>query len=366
MTKTTLRASGADPAGSRKRLNTQSITMVDVARLAGVSTQTVSRVLSTPDSVSPQRRERVLAAIKDSNYVHNAVASNLASSRSKTIAAIIPLISNSIFADTVQGLTQALLPLGYQVIIGITEYDLTKEEHIVRSILGRRPHGIFIIGAHHTGATRHLLQTSGLPVVESWEWVADPIDFLVGFSNRQALVDLMAHLAAAGYRHPVFCGVVNDGDSRASDRLKGFNQGLKRYFGHTEKRQVILPRPDYAMSMGRSFLHESRSRYANADVLVFTSDIFAAGALFEAQRLGLRVPEDIAVTGFGAYDFASETNPSLTTVSIPAGEIGAAAARLIVNGSAGSGRRVKVQAQLTLGGSTLNIPINRSTTETQT
>jgi len=339
--------------GGRRRLPSQSVTMIDVARIAGVSAQTVSRVLNSPETVSPQRRERVLAAIRDTNYVHNAVASNLASSRSKTIAAIIPLISNSIFADTVQGLTQELLSAGYQVIIGITEYDSAKEEDIVRSILGRRPHGIFMIGTHHTGKTRELLESAGVPVVESWGWVANPIDCLVGFSNRQALIDLLAHLTQSGYRNPVFCGVVTEGDNRAEERLKGFNYGLRKFFGHRGKRQVLLHEPVYTMAMGRTFLHKALEQYPDADVLVCTSDVFAAGALLEAQRQGLRIPQDIAITGFGGYEFASETNPSLTTVSIPAAEIGAAAARLIIHGPAdGRGRRQKVGVQLTLGGST--------------
>lgn len=339
--------------GTHRRLTTQSITMVDVARIAGVSAQTVSRVLHAPETVSPERRERVLAAIQQTNYVHNAVASNLASSRSHTVAAIIPQISNSIFAGTVQGLTQELLPFGYQVIIGITGYDSAKEEDIVRSILGRRPHGIFLIGAHHSTTTRQLLESSGIPVVESWDWVTNPIDSLVGFSNRQALIDLQAHLAQAGYRNPVFCGVVTDGDNRAEERLKGFNHGLTKFFGHRSKRQVILHEPIYTMAMGRTFLQEARQQYPDADVLVFTSDVFATGALFEAQRQGLHVPHDIAITGFGGYDFASETNPSLTTVTIPVTEIGARAAQLIIQGTEGKrGRRIKVDFELALGGST--------------
>lgn len=340
-------------AGARRRLNSQSVTMIDVARIAGVSAQTVSRVLSAPETVSPQRRELVQAAIRKTNYVHNAVASNLASSRSRTVAAIIPLISNSIFANTVQGLTQELLPMGYQVIIGITEYDSAKEEDIVRSILGRRPHGVFMIGTHHSGTTRKLLEDAGVPVVESWDWVTNPIDCLVGFSNRQALLDLLAHLAQSGYRNPVFCGVVTEGDNRAEERLKGFNHGLKTLFGHRGKRQVLLHEPIYTMAMGRTFLHEARTQYPDADVLVFTSDVFAAGAMLEAQRQGLRVPQDIAISGFGGYEFASETNPSLTTVSIPATEIGASAARLIINRTEGERkRRIKVDIQLTIGGST--------------
>lgn len=353
MTKPSIANTTPGRAGTRRRMNSQSVTMIDVAHIAGVSAQTVSRVLSAPETVSPQRRERVMAAIRQTNYVHNAIASNLASSRSRTVAAIIPLISNSIFADTVQGLTQELLPMGYQVIIGITEYDSAKEEGIVRSILGRRPHGIFMIGTHHSGATRQLLENADVPVVESWDWVTNPIDRLVGFSNRQALLKLLEHLAQAGYKNPVFCGVVTEGDNRAEERLKGFKYGLKKLFGHRGDRQVLLHKPTYTMAMGRTFLHEARTQYPDADVLVFTSDVFAAGALLEAQRHGLRVPKDIAITGFGGYEFASETNPSLTTVSVPAADIGARAAQLIINRTESDRkRRIKVDVQLALGGST--------------
>lgn len=334
------------------RTRARSITMADVARIAGVSSQTVSRVLSAPQTVSAQRRERVLKAIQQTNYVHNAVASNLASSRSRIIAAILPLISNSIFADTVQGLTQELLPTGHQVIIGITEYDSAKEESIVRGILGLRPQGVFMVGTRHSEGTRALLQTAGIPVVEGWDQITEPIDGLVGFSNRQALLDLMAYLSHAGFRNPVFCGMMQDGDNRARERLQGFNRSLKTLFGHEERRQVLLRSNTYTMAQGRVFLHEARKRYPDADVLVFTSDLFAAGALLEAQRCGLHVPDDIAITGFGGYDFASETNPPLTTVSIPATEIGTAAARLILDNTADKRkRRVRVAVRLTQGGS---------------
>jgi LacI family gluconate utilization system Gnt-I transcriptional repressor len=351
MAKDPLLAGAKRSGGARKRLNTRSITMLDVAHLAGVSAQTVSRVLSDPQSVSEERRERVLLAIKETNYVHNLVASNLASSKSKTIAAIIPLISNSIFSETVQGLTQELLPLGYQVIIGITEYDRAKEEGFVRSILGRRPDGIFVIGTQHSQATRDLLKQSGVPVVESWEWVAHPIDYLVGFSNKKAMLDLLEHVFKAGYRKPVFCGVIKQGDSRAQDRLKGFEQGLKKYF-ECSGRAVILPDAGYSMFVGKMLLDTARQAYPDVDVLVCSSDIFAAGALLAAQRQGLRVPQDIAITGFGGYEVASQINPSLTTVAIPAGEIGSIAARLILQGASGKDRRVKVEARLVIGGST--------------
>src|SRR5690606_27967241 len=121
------------------RTGTNTITMADVAKVAGVSAQTVSRVLRHPEGSAPHIRERVLEAVKSTNYVQNLAASNLASNRSMTIAAVIPMISSSVFGETVQGLSNVLIPAGYQIIIGHTDYQEAREEALVRSLLGRRP-----------------------------------------------------------------------------------------------------------------------------------------------------------------------------------------------------------------------------------
>ena len=314
----------------RSRAGTNTTTMADVAKVAGVSAQTVSRVLRNQNGSAPHIRERVLEAVRTTNYVQNLAASNLASNRSMTIAAVIPVISSSIFAETVQGLSNILVPAGYQIIIGHTDYLEDREEAIVRSLLGRRPDAFFLIGTRHTKSTKEMLRQAGIPVVESWDWVQKPIDQLVGFSNRDAIEELVAYVKGAGYERPAFVGMIQRGDDRAESRLKGYRDGIKQYFPGQEPKSVVVSHLPYKMSSGSVLLHLARERYPECDVLMFSSDLFASGALLACQSLGISVPRDLAITGFGDYEIARELKPALTTVYVPSTQIGEEAAKSIL------------------------------------
>lgn len=314
----------------RKRFGTNSVTMADVAKAAGVSAQTVSRVLRAPESCTPQTRERVIAAIQATKYVQNLAASHLASNRSMTIAVVLPLIAASIFAETVQGLSNELLPQGYQIIIGHTDYDPQREESLVRSLLGRRPDAFFLVGTKHSEATRELLLRARVPVVESWSWTNRPIDQLVGFSNRNALIETIAYAKRKGYRKPVFVASVRHGDDRAQERLEGFRLGLEQNYPGQVARSVLLDDLPYRLSSGGTLFQAARQQCPDSDLLVFSSDVFAAGAVLHCQRMNIRVPQDVGIIGFGDYEIASELVPALTTVAVPTTRIGQEAASIIL------------------------------------
>lgn len=169
------------PRRPRKRSATRSVTLSDVAAAAGVSAQTVSRVVRDPLSVSDETRARVQAALTATGYVPNLAASNLASNRSRTVAALVPQINASVFADTVHAFSTALAAHGYQIFVGTTDYRPEHEEEVLRSFLGRRPDGLLMVGTRHTPGTLTLLRAAGVPVVETWGWSRDPVDLLVGF-----------------------------------------------------------------------------------------------------------------------------------------------------------------------------------------
>lgn len=314
----------------RKRFGTNAVTMADVAKVAGVSAQTVSRVLREPESCTPQTRERVNEAIRATRYVQNLAASHLASNRSMTVAVVLPLIAASIFAETVQGLSEVLLPEGYQIIIGHTDYDPLREEALVRSLLGRRPDAFFLVGTTHTQTTRELLAQANVPVVESWSWTDTPIDQLVGFSNHDALVQTVAYAKERGYARPTFAALLQPGDHRAQERLQGYLDGVARYYPGQPVRTVVARDLPYRLGTGSALLDKARAEHPETDVLVFSSDLFATGALLTCQRRGIRVPTELAIIGFGDYEMSAETVPSLTTVAVPTTEIGKASARLIL------------------------------------
>jgi len=320
----------AEPPYVRKRFGTNAVTMADVAKVAGVSAQTVSRVLREPASCTPQTRERVHAAIRSTRYVQNLAASHLASNRSMTVAVVLPAIAASVFAETVQGLSDVLLPQGYQIIIGHTDYDPQREEALVRSLLGRRPDAFFLVGTAHTDGTRELLEQARVPVVETWSWTERPIDQLVGFSNHDALVETVAYARRKGYERPAFAAVLRPGDHRAQERLEGYLHGMARHYPGQPPRTVIDHDLPYRLATGSVLLDMARARYPDSDLFVFSSDHFAAGALLSCQRRGIPVPSELGIIGFGDYEMAKELVPSLTTVAVPTTRIGQEAARLIL------------------------------------
>ena len=304
--------------------------MLDVGRAAGVSAQTVSRVLSRPDAVSEATRLRVQHAIAETGYLRNLAASHLASNRSSSIAAIVPVISASIFSDTLRAAAARLDPAGYQLTVGYTDYQSDREEDLVRGAIQRRPDGFLIVGTLHTDRTTQLLRDYGAPIVETWDWSPEPLDTLVGFSNHDAMTDMVRYLVDRGHRHLTFAGILSPGDARANQRLEGFIAGVRALLPDEPVRVVDLPGRPVSMRTGVDLLDAALVRHPETTALVFASDVFAAAAVLAAQRRGLKMPDQLAITGFGDFEMARYLVPSLTTVSVDVEMIGSRAAELLL------------------------------------
>lgn len=294
--------------------------MSDVARLAGVSKMTVSRVLAG-HSVAAETRERVCKAIDQLGYVADAAAGALSSGRSEFVAVLVPSLSSSNFSDTVRGLTDALEPHGLQLLLGDTDYDLEREERLVRSMLRHQPRCIALTGAQHTDATRKVLQRSAIPVVEMWDLPTHPIDTAVGFSNVRAARAMVRHLAGQGYRRIGFLGGASMLDRRGLDRLKGYQSEIKA-LGLCEPRVVRLGESPITMSHGGPAMAALLEMWPDTDAVMCVSDMSAFGAIMECHRRGLSVPADMAVAGFGNFEVATCCHPTITTVSVDAYGIG--------------------------------------------
>ncbi|KVL50858.1 LacI family transcriptional regulator [Burkholderia territorii] len=294
--------------------------MSDVARLAGVSKMTVSRVLAG-HSVAADTRERVCRAIDQLGYVADAAAGALSSGRSEFVAVLVPSLSSSNFSDTVRGLTDALEPHGLQLLLGDTDYDLAREERLVRSMLRHQPRCIALTGAQHTDATRKLLERSAIPVVEMWDLPTRPIDAAVGFSNVRAARAMVRHLAERGYRRIGFLGGASELDRRGLDRLKGYQAEINA-LGLGEPRIVRLGESPITMSHGEPAMAALLDKWPDTDAVMCVSDMSAFGAIMACHRRGLSVPADIAVAGFGNFEVATCCHPTITTVSVDAYGIG--------------------------------------------
>jgi LacI family transcriptional regulator, gluconate utilization system Gnt-I transcriptional repressor len=311
----------------------RSVTMADVAARLGISKMTVSRALNRTDSSSRSDsealRQRILKTCQEMGYVIDQTARTFSSKRSGVIAALIPALNNSNFSDTAHGLTAALESRGLQVLLGYTDYDVPTEERLIRAMLSRRPEGIVVTGGSHTPAARKLLKAAGVPVIETWDLLADPIEHTVGFSNAEAIGDLMRTLHARGYRRIAFLGGVPQSDARGADRRHGFEQAM-RGLQLDASRSISVGHAPVSMADGAQGVAQLRLRWPDVEAVVCVSDHPAFGALAECQRRGWAVPQQLAIAGFGGFEVGTACHPQLTTVAVDCHGIGRAAGELML------------------------------------
>ena len=196
---------------------TGNVTLADVAKIAGVSSITVSRSINRPELVTAQTIAHVRQAIERTGYVPNMLAGGLASRRTRLVAALVPSITNAIFVEAVQALTDRLWEAGYQVLLGLSGYPGTREDALLAAVLSRRPDAVYLTGINHSPEGRQRLLNAKIPVVETWDMTPTPIDMLVGFSHEQIGEAVARHLLAKGHRAMAWSGRTIRGRLRGSE-----------------------------------------------------------------------------------------------------------------------------------------------------
>lgn len=318
----------------REKLGGRMPTMSDVARLAGVTAMTVSRALRTPEKVSPKTISKVQMAVRNLGFVPNYAARSLVSRRSHIVVALFPTVLNSVFSGTIEALSRALSAKGYHLLLGDTEFKIQTEEALLSSFIGWRPAGIIVTGTEHTVGTRAMLENSPAPVVELWSLPRRPFDHAVGFSNYDATFRLTEAIHSWGYRRIALMYLDVPDNDRTTDRRAGYRKAVVTL--GLPQDPLLEVRAGFSTRAGRDGLRRLLHHRPNVDAVLCTSDTLAIGALMEALRLGMRVPDDIAITGFGDVELAAELTPSLTTVHLPREEIGCRTADVILRRIEGS------------------------------
>lgn len=308
-----------------ERAMTGSPTLIDVAKVAGVSPITVSRALHRPEIVSEAARAKVLDAVRITGYVPNMLAGGLASNRSRLVAIFVPTIAHSIFADTVQALMDRLTLAGYQSMIGLTGYSAEQEERLLGAVLGRRPDGIVLTGTLHTEQSRERLIHAGIPVVEAWDLGSQPIDMQVGFSHEQVGQAMADHLLHKGYRR---IAVVSVDDARALRRGRAVVDHLQER--GVEQVPFATQKAPATLLSGREGLRQLLDSGARPDAIVCSSDTVAQGVLAEAASRNIKVPDDMAILGFGDLSAAAHVHPPLSTVSVDGTRVGTLVAEALL------------------------------------
>ena len=319
-------ASEIKPRVRRDRKVSGSITLADVAKIAGVAISTASRALNEPNLVSREALQAVKDAVARTGYVPNALAGGLASHRSRLVATIVPTFSGPVFSGYIDSIVETLAEAGYQVMLGQSGYAHSREDDLLAAIIGRRPDGIILTGIVHSPAGRRRLAAAGIPVVETWDLTPTPIDMLVGFSHEQIGAAVADFFHARGGRRP---GIISADDSRAALRNKGFSERAAK-FGIKDVPVALSPAPA-KLGAGRSGLADLLHRAPDLDAVMCSSDFLALGVNMEAQARGIKIPERLAVMGFGDLNFAEYVLPALTTVRVDGDNIGRQAARFILD-----------------------------------
>jgi LacI family gluconate utilization system Gnt-I transcriptional repressor len=322
----------APPAG-RTRL-------LDVARAAGVSTMTVVRVLREPHKVAAATRARVKQVLTDTGYTPDLVARGLALNRSGLVAAVIPLLTNSLIAEIIQGLTDALAPAGFHLLLGASGFSATEEEVLVRAFLSRRIDGIFLTGVSHTDQTARMLKRAGIPVVEGGNLTEQPIDMVVGYSNVNAASEVTRYLVKGGHSKIGYIGAFPKDNDRARDRRRGYELALAKARRKMDPSLCLETTLD--IDAGAQAMATLLERHPDVRAVFCSADALAVGALFECQRRHLAIPEHIALAGFDDLAISAQVVPSLTTLRVPRYFIGQRAGEMIRDRLAGLSVRRRV------------------------
>ncbi len=294
-----------------------------------MSEMTVSRVLRNRGDVSQATREKVLAATKSLGYVPNKIAGALASQRVNLVAVIIPSLSNMVFPEVLTGITDVLDETDLQPVVGVTNYHPEREEKVLYEMLSWRPSGVIIAGLEHSDASKAMLKSSGIPVVEIMDVDGDPIDSAVGISHRRAGREMAQEIIEAGYKRIGFLGTKMPLDHRARKRFEGFTQALAK--SGLEVADQAFYSGGSALVKGREMTEKILARTPDLDFIYYSNDMIGAGGLLYCLDKGIDVPGDIGLAGFNGVELLEGLPKRLATMDACRLEIGRAAARNIAD-----------------------------------
>lgn len=290
---------------------------------------TVSRALKEPGKVSDEMRERVLRAVRETGYLPNHMAGNLSSNRSTTIGLIVPSIDNSIYTQTVQGLSEVLKHAGFQLMIAETGHDPDEEEEIINAFLSHRVAGLVLHSADHTQAALDTLGKAGIPVVETGNMPQQPVDMVVSYSNHDAAFAMTMHLGRLGYKRIAFASLHSAHNDRSKDRIRGYLDALETLGLEHDPRLIV--ESERGLGAGVEVVQRVVHADPEVDALFCAGDVLAVGALFECQRRGWKVPDRLAIASFDDVDLLRHVSPAITTLRLPRHQIGERAARMLLS-----------------------------------
>ena len=309
--------------------NNEIPTLADVAQLANVSTATVSRCLNSPEQVVSDTRERVLRAVKELGYAPNFGARALAAKQTNTVGAVIPTMENAVFARGLQAFQEELVRQGKTLLVASSAYDMDLEEEQVRALVARGADGLLLIGYDRSPELYAFLAKRKVPTLIAWSYAKGAEQPAIGFDNQNAMAELARLVIGQGHQQIACITAPMATNDRARSRVTGIKSALAEA-GQDPDRMPIIEIP-YGIESGEIAFRQARAAAPDTTAVMCVNDVLAIGALRAAREMGLRVPEDISITGFDDIEIAMLAEPALTTVHVPHREMGRRAAGLLID-----------------------------------
>ncbi|WP_375738705.1 LacI family DNA-binding transcriptional regulator [Pseudomonas boanensis] len=307
-------------------------TLNEVARRAGVSPITASRALRGITTVAEDLAQKVREAARELGYVVNPAARALASAQSQAVVVLVPSLANQLFVDTLEAIHAVLRPKGLEVLIGNFHYSRDEEEDLIRNYLAYQPRGLLLTGFERTESARRMIEASGVPCVYMMDLDSGSGLNCVGFSQLQAGATAAEHLLSRGRRRLAFVGAQLD--QRTLLRGEGFRRALQKAGLYDPGLEVLTPRPS-SVGLGGELFTQLLTSHPQIDGIFFCNDDLAQGALLEAMRRGVKIPEQVAVLGFNDLPSSAFMVPRLSSIRTPREAIGRRAAEQMLTLIAG-------------------------------
>lgn len=303
-------------------------TIRDVARKANVSVATVSRVLSRPSLVRPPTRNRVLKAMRECHYVYNALAGSLSVRKTATLGVIVPTITNPVFAMVTKGIQDYARMMGYSIILGNTDYNEENELKLIQLLQEKRADGVILNGPWRDARIVSLMKKTKLPFVITWQTIPDKEVNFVAFDNFRSAYRMVEYLIGLGHRRIGMIAGKFSVSERALMRWEGYRKCLSDHQIPCDS-QLVLQK-GYTFSDGKEAMARLLTLPSAPSAVFCGNDILAIGAMVCAKEKGLRVPAELSVVGFDDMEISAYYDPPLTTVAVPAYEMGQLAAKILI------------------------------------
>ena len=314
---------------SDKPIKTSKINLSEVARAAGVSKMTASRVMRGEGGYSKETEARVMAKADALGYLPNRLATVFAGGQESTFVGVsIPDLGNEVFAQVLEGIDRKLGSFGYQTVLGLTQHAREEEEAWIRTVLSWQPAGLILTGRSHTARSLDMLRNAGLPVVEIWDLNSSPLDMCVGLNHFDSGFDMGRFLIGRGYRSLGYVGTSHDTANAASSRLDGFTKAVEEGGGKVRKQLCLHDAATYYP--GYYGTEQLLAAEGSLECIFYQNDSMAFGGLQYCAKKGLDVPGDIGIAGWGEMAIASVLDQRLTSVRVSHLKLGQTAAEMMI------------------------------------